>query len=90
MIVEITPQAQEYLRGKENAHSLMVKMVMSGGWAGFSYKPAVTAGEPENKEDFKRYDEGFFKVYVPNSFDAKKLQISYRSGFFGGLSVKAS
>lgn len=31
MIVEITPQAQEYLRGKENAHSLMVKMVMSGG-----------------------------------------------------------
>ena len=31
MIVEVTPQAQEYLHDKHNASSVMVKMVMSGG-----------------------------------------------------------
>ncbi len=50
----------------------------------------MTAGEPENKDEFHRYDEGDIKVYVPNGFVAKMVQISYRSGFFGGLSVKAS
>lgn len=90
MIVEVTPQAQEYLHDKHNASSVMVKMVMSGGWAGFSYKPAVTAGEPDNKDGFQRYEDNDFNVYVPNSFEAEKLQISYRPGFFGGLSVKVS
>ncbi len=31
MIVEITPQAREYLRHKQNTSSVIVKMVMSGG-----------------------------------------------------------
>lgn len=90
MKVEITPQAKEYFTEKKKASSLMVKMVMSGGWAGFSYKPAVTAGEPEHKEEFQQYMDGDIKIYIPKNFNAKKLQISYRPGFFGGVSVKAS
>lgn len=90
MIIEITPQARDYLSRKEDSRSLTIKMALCGGWAGFSYKPAVTAGEPANKSEYERYDQDDWRVYVPQTFQAEKLVIFYRPGFFGGLSVNAS
>jgi len=50
----------------------------------------VTAGKPGNKDEFKRYEQDDWHIFVPQNFPAQKLQISYRSGIFGGLTVSAS
>ena len=82
MIIELSPEAKEYIL-KKKADAVTVSMVMSGGWGGFTFKPAVNAGEPRNRDE---YDTSFFddiKIYISRSVNADRVSIFYRPGFFG-------
>ncbi len=96
MHVQLTSEAKEYLEKKKGVNTVTIKMVMCGGWSGFSYQPAVAAGEPEppEKENYDEYLENGVRIFIMRSLQAKKVTVFYRRGlfglFFGGLSVKVS
>ena len=52
--------------------------------------PAVTAGEPTNKEEYDLSCLDNLNVYVSRSLKADHITISYWRWFFGGLNVRVS
>jgi len=45
----------------------------------------VKAGKPEDKDNYKEYEQKGFKIYIQKDFPQKEYSISYRKGLLGGL-----
>jgi hypothetical protein len=52
--------------------------------------PAVTAGEPSNKDEYNESFSDNVKIYVSHSIKANRVTISYKRGLFGSLAVNVS
>lgn len=92
MIVELSPEAKEFvLKKKEQA--VTISMFLAGGWSGFSYRPAVIAGEPLDKNEYKELFSDDIKVYISRLVKADRAKVNFTQSPFGlssGLSVTFS
>lgn len=81
--LQIDSDAKKYIKDK-NIDEITVKLERyGGGWAGFTYKPAVVVGKPADTTNYTIHQEDGIKVYISPFIEAKNgLKI-----YLGGLSL---
>jgi len=90
-VVDITDEAVEYIKNDKKANAVAVQLFNYGGCVGDLWEPAVSPGEPSQKERYHLKHTKGIDVYIHKNIETEpegiKIYLQPDPGSFNWLQV---